>query len=69
LIDIDVERARLQKEIDRVAAMLSGVQRKLSNESFVEKAPKDVVDKEREKLETFAHTIEKLEKNIEMLRS
>jgi valyl-tRNA synthetase len=69
LIDIDVERARLQKEIDRVAAMLSGVQRKLSNESFVERAPKDVVDKEREKLETFAHTIEKLENNIGMLKS
>jgi len=69
LIDIEVERARLQKEIDRLAAMLAGVQRKLSNEGFVEKAPKDVVDKEREKLETFAHTIEKLEKNIEMLKS
>ena len=69
VIDLDVERARLRKEIDRVAAMLEGVRRKLNNESFVEKAPKDVVDREREKLDAFAHTMEKLEKNLEMLQS
>jgi hypothetical protein len=27
----------------------------------------EVVDKEREKLETFTHTVEKLEKSLEML--
>jgi valyl-tRNA synthetase len=69
VIDLEVERARLQKEIDRVASMLEGVRRKLNNESFVEKAPKEVVDKEREKLDAFAHTMEKLEKNLEMLKS
>ncbi len=68
LIDLDVERARLQKEIDRLAGMLGGVQRKLSNESFVAKAPQDVVEREREKLETFSHALEKLEKNLEMLK-
>ena len=51
LIDIEVERQRLQKEIDRVAGMLEGVRRKLENESFVARAPEEVVDKEREKLE------------------
>ena len=69
VIDLDVERTRLRKEIDRVAAMLEGVRRKLNNDSFVEKAPKDVVDREREKLEAFTHTMEKLEKNLEMLQS
>ena len=68
LIDLDVERARLQKEIDRLAGMLGGVERKLSNESFVAKAPQDVVEREREKLETFSHALEKLEKNLEMLK-
>ncbi len=68
LIDLDVERARLQKEIDRLAGMLQGVQRKLANESFVAKAPQDVVEREREKLDSFAHAMEKLEKNLEMLK-
>jgi valyl-tRNA synthetase len=69
LIDIDLERARVQKEIDRVAGILEGVRRKLSNENFVEKAPKDVVEKEREKLDTFGQTLEKLEKNLSMLNA
>ncbi len=68
LIDIEVEQARLQKEIDRLGGMLDGVRRKLSNRSFVEKAPKDVVDREREKEESFVQTVEKLEKNLEILK-
>ena len=69
LIDIAQEQARLQKDIERVSGMLEGVQRKLNNENFVERAPKEVVDREREKLENFAHTLEKLEKNLLMLNS
>jgi len=68
LIDLEIERARLQKEIDRLAGMLDGVQRKLSNESFVAKAPPEVVEREREKLDAFGHTMEKLEKSLEMLK-
>ena len=68
LIDIEVERQRLQKEIDRVSGLLDGVRRKLENESFVARAPKDVVDKEREKLDAFTQTVEKLEKSLEMLK-
>ena len=67
LIDIQQETMRLQKEIDRVGAMLEGVRRKLNNENFIARAPKDVVDREREKLDNFARTTEKLEKNLEML--
>jgi valyl-tRNA synthetase len=69
VIDLEVERARLQKEVDRVASMLEGVRRKLNNESFIERAPKEVIDREREKLDAFAHTMEKLEKNLEMLKT
>ncbi|MBP1649772.1 MAG: valS, partial [Bacteroidetes bacterium] len=68
LIDLEIERARLQKEIDRLAGMLDGVQRKLANESFVAKAPPDVVEREREKLDAFGHAMEKLEKSLEMLK-
>jgi valyl-tRNA synthetase len=68
LIDLDVERNRLQKEIDRLAGMLDGVQRKLANESFVAKAPPEVVEREREKLDSFSATMDKLEKNLEMLK-
>jgi valyl-tRNA synthetase len=49
LIDLDVERARLQKEIERLEGMLGGIRTKLKNPSFIEKAPKEVIDRERDK--------------------
>jgi valyl-tRNA synthetase len=64
VIDLNLERARIQKEIERVTAMLEGVRKKLGNDSFVSKAPKEVVENERSKLESFRLTLEKLQKNL-----
>ncbi len=67
LIDIEVEKARVKKEIARVSGLLGGVQSKLANAGFVDKAPKEVVEKEREKLSNFSQTLEKLERNYSAL--
>jgi valyl-tRNA synthetase len=64
LIDLEVERSRLKKEINRINGVLNGIRGKLSNASFVEKAPKDVVEKEREKMVSFQKTLEKLEHSL-----
>lgn len=50
LIDVASEVARLDKEIARLAQEVARVEAKLSNESFVARAPADVVAKEREKI-------------------
>ncbi len=50
LIDVGAEIARKQKEIDNLAGVIRGKEAKLSNESFVARAPADVVAKERESL-------------------
>ncbi len=49
LIDIDAERARLNKEIDRLRKDLDRIRGKLANEKFLSNAPRDVVDKETAK--------------------
>ncbi|MFH0989003.1 MAG: valine--tRNA ligase [bacterium] len=67
LIDIEVERARLEKEIVRLRGTLEGIDKKLNNRQFVEKAPKDVVDREKEKLANFQSNLEKLEINLTAL--
>ncbi|MBI3193385.1 MAG: valine--tRNA ligase, partial [Ignavibacteriae bacterium] len=67
LIDLDAERDRIQKEITRLQGLCESTEKKLSNESFVGRAPKDIVDKEREKLESFRQNLEKLRKNLENL--
>ncbi len=50
LIDVSAELARLDKEITRLSQEVARVEAKLSNESFVARAPADVVAKEREKI-------------------
>ena len=67
IIDLDAERLRVQKELEHVASMVVSTEKKLENESFVARAPKEVVDKEREKLEHFKGTLEKLRKNLAAL--
>ncbi|GGN30348.1 MULTISPECIES: valine--tRNA ligase [Marinomonas] len=61
LIDKDAEIARLQKEIDKAAKDLERIQGKLSNDSFVAKAPIEVVEKERAKCDDLQLAVSKLE--------
>ncbi|RJP82707.1 MAG: valine--tRNA ligase [Candidatus Zixiibacteriota bacterium] len=63
LIDLDVERARLDKEIARQEGLLKGIQGKLANGAFVANAPAEVVEKERQKLADIQATLEKLQRN------
>ena len=53
LIDIDAERARLEKELEKWAKEVKLVQGKLSNERFVSKAPEAVVAEERAKEQDY----------------
>ncbi|MFT7673949.1 MAG: valyl-tRNA synthetase, partial [Gammaproteobacteria bacterium] len=50
LIDKDAELARLQKNIDRLSSEVNRIQSKLQNANFVDRAPEDIVEKERTKL-------------------
>jgi valyl-tRNA synthetase len=64
LIDRDVERQRLEKEIGRVRKMCEGAQIRLAGPNFAHKAPADVVEKEKEKYSGLLKNLEKLEKNL-----
>jgi valyl-tRNA synthetase len=54
LIDVDAERARLDKEIKRVETEIAKCQNKLSSETFVQNAPPAVVEQERKRLEEWS---------------
>jgi valyl-tRNA synthetase len=64
IIDLDAERKRLEKEIARLQGLIDGIGRKLENASFIEKAPKDVVEKEREKQRNMTQNVEKLKAGL-----
>ncbi len=66
LIDIDREREKTSKEIDRLEGQLRSVRGKLDNERFVANAPEEVVDREREKLTMFEDQIARLRQTLRM---
>jgi len=67
LVDLDKERERLQKELDNALNMVKRTEGKLSNESFVARAPEAVVNAEKEKLQKYREVAAKLEENLKAL--
>ena len=64
LIDKDAEVARLQKEIQKVKKELPRIENKLNNPSFIDRAPKEVVEKEQTKLEKNRLTLQQLQEQL-----
>jgi valyl-tRNA synthetase len=67
VIDIEAEKTRLSKERDRAAAEVDRLRQKLTNATFTERAPADVVAAERAKLEAAEDTLNKTDGQIERL--
>ncbi|MBU68696.1 MAG: valine--tRNA ligase [Cupriavidus sp.] len=66
-IDVAAERVRLAKEIDRISGEIGKCRGKLSNESFVAKAPPAVVAQETQRLSDFEQTLQKLKDQLQRL--
>jgi len=67
-VDVGAERIRLGKEIDRLANEIQKARGKLSNESFVARAPEEVVAQEKQRLTGFEQNHEKLVAQLERLK-
>ena len=68
LVDLEAERARLEKELDKARAQLEAQNKKLANESFVSRAPEAVVNAERERAEKAKALIANLEESLAKLK-
>lgn len=67
LIDLDEERARLQRELDRAQQEAARARGKLGNEQFVARAPEHVVRAERDKAAEWDGAIRSLVAQLETL--
>ena len=68
-IDVEAESARLAKEIARIEAEIGKATAKLGNASFVERAPAAVVAQEKQRLDDFRRTLDRLRDQASRLRS
>jgi valyl-tRNA synthetase len=66
-IDKDAEKKRLEKEIKRLEGNIFGTEKKLGNEKFVNNAKPEIVQREREKLESMKNSLQKVQENYKSL--
>lgn len=67
LIDMEKEKARLNKEMDNIEKEIKRLNGKLNNEGFLAKAPADVVEKEKAKLEDYNKKMAGFKETLSML--
>ena len=68
LIDLENESARLEKRIKEVRLILNKIESKLSNQNFLSKAPKSVIQKEKRNSKKLNEELKKLTTNLEMIK-
>jgi len=67
-IDVAAEKARLSKEAARIEGEIAKASAKLSNESFVAKAPPAVIDQEKKRVADFGATLARLKDQLARLQ-
>ena len=60
VVDLEAEKARLDREIAKVRLEIAKVEAKLGNDDFVSRAPEDVIAEHQDRLETFQARLVKL---------
>ncbi|MFD0965393.1 valine--tRNA ligase [Seminibacterium arietis] len=68
-INKENELSRLTKEIEKLQNEVTRIENKLSNQSFVDKAPEQVITKEREKMQGYLEGVEKLKQQYNAIES
>jgi len=68
LVDTDSEIKRLTKRLNEVKDFINAIEKKLKNKSFIGKAPENIVNNEKSKLNDFIVERDKIIDNIAMLK-
>jgi len=67
LMKREEEQGKIQKRIETLKSLIIGLDQRLENQEFLSRAPKNVLEKEKEKRESYASEIVKLEEQLKKL--
>ena len=67
LVDVEKELERLKGEKDKMLKEIERVDKKLANQGFVSKAPKNVIDEEKAKGEKYRAKLSQIEERLKQL--
>jgi valyl-tRNA synthetase len=68
LIDFRIEKERLLKRKIELESLISNIRNEINNQEFLTRAPKKIVQKERDKLDEISNEFKKVVINLEMLK-
>ena len=68
LVDMEAEKKRLEKEAEKVRSETERIEKKLSNEGFVKKAPAAVIEGERKKLASYREKLAGIEDTLKKFK-
>jgi valyl-tRNA synthetase len=68
ILNIEAEINRLKKDEAKIEAAIASLNKKLLNEDFIQKAPREIVDKEKLKYEELINIKQRILGNIKMLK-
>ncbi|AEP09482.1 valine--tRNA ligase [Micavibrio aeruginosavorus] len=69
IIDLDKERARLRKEIEKLSSDIEKIEQKLSDKKFVDNAPAEIIEEQHKRKETAETTRTKLSAALKQLEA
>ncbi|MDH5743946.1 MAG: hypothetical protein OEZ52_10395, partial [Candidatus Aminicenantes bacterium] len=65
LVDFGKEKLRLEREIEKVNTEIKKIEKRLGNKGFLERAPEDVIEETKERMEKLQAQSKKLKENLE----
>jgi len=69
IIDLDKERARLKKEIDKLQGNINKINQKLENKQFTNNAPEEIVEEQRTRRAEFEAILKKFNQALKQLEA
>ena len=64
MLNLEVEKKRLQKEMEQSQVEVARLEARLKNQAFLTKAPATVIEKERQKLYTLTDKLQRFRQQI-----